>query len=58
LVQPVEYALNDEEKTQYAGKLQGRNLVLGVHEFIPFGGRLKCRGAIVSVDGIKQPVAK
>jgi hypothetical protein len=58
LVQPVEYALNDEEKTQYAGKLQGRNLVLGVHEFIPFGGRLKCRGAIVSVDGSKPATAK
>lgn len=54
LVQPMEYALNDEEKTQYAGKLQGRTLVLGVHEFIPFGGRLKCRGLIVSVDGIKK----
>jgi hypothetical protein len=58
LVQPIEYALNDEEKTQYAGKLQGRLLTLGVHEFIPFGGRLKCRGAIVSVDGMTKPVAK
>jgi hypothetical protein len=58
LVQPLEYALNDEEKTAYAGKLQGKTLVLGVHEIIPLGGRLKCRGAIVTVDGINRAAAK
>ena len=50
LIQPIEYALSEEEKTHHAGKLQGRNIILGVHEFIPFGGRLKCRGQIVSVE--------
>jgi hypothetical protein len=54
LVQPIEHAMSEEEKTKYAGKLQGRTLTLGVHEFLPFGGRLKCRGQIVSVDGIKN----
>lgn len=53
LVQPIEYALSDEEKTKYAGKLQGRMIQFGVHEIIPFGGRLKARGAIVTVDGLK-----
>lgn len=57
LVQPLEYALSDEEKNQYAGKLQDKVIELGVHEIIPFGGRIKVRGAIVSVEGLKPATA-
>jgi transcription termination factor Rho len=47
LVQPLEYALSNGERELHAGKLQGKVIRLGVHEIIPFSGRLKARGAIV-----------
>jgi hypothetical protein len=51
LVQPIEYALSDEEKTLHAGKLQDKVVNMGFREFIPFGGRLRGRGKIVGVIG-------
>ena len=54
LLMPFDYTLSDEEKAKWAGKLQDKQIVLGVRELVPFGGRLRARGAIVSVaDGTK-----
>ncbi len=56
LMNTFEYTMTDEEKAKYAGKLMDRELILGVHEFYPFGGRLRARGKIMSVptlDGQK-----
>lgn len=53
LVQPIEYAMSDEEKAKYAGKLEDKVVVIGIRELLPFGGRLRCRGKIVSVEGLK-----
>lgn len=35
-------------KPKYAGKLQDKQIVVGVRELTPFGGRLRARGAIIS----------
>jgi hypothetical protein len=51
LVQPIEYAMSDEEKVVHAGKLQDKVINLGIRELIPFGGRLRARGKIVGVVG-------
>jgi hypothetical protein len=51
LVQPIEYALSDEEKPVHAGKLQDKLINLGIRELLPFGGRLRARGKIVGVVG-------
>ena len=48
LLMPFDYTLSDEEKTKWAGKLQDKQIVLGVRELVPFGGRLRARGAIVT----------
>ena len=48
LLMPFDYTLNEEEKAKYAGKLQDRTIVVGVRELLPFGGRLRARGAIVT----------
>jgi hypothetical protein len=48
LLMPFDYTLSDEEKTKWAGKLQDKQIVLGVRELNPFGGRLRARGAIVT----------
>jgi hypothetical protein len=53
LTQPLEYSLSDEEKLKYAGKLQDKTIKLGIREIVPFGGRLRVRGQIVEVDGLK-----
>lgn len=53
LAQPLEYSLSEEEKTRFAGKLQDKTIQLGIREIVPFGGRLRVRGQIVSVDGLK-----
>ncbi len=37
LVQPIEYALSDEEKSRHAGKLQDKVINISFREFIPFG---------------------
>ena len=49
LTQPVEYAMSDEEKPAHAGKLQDKVIELDIREITPFGGKLRARGAIVSV---------
>src|SRR6185312_1340422 len=48
LLMPFDYTLSEEEKTKWAGKLQDKQIVVGVRELVPFGGRLRARGAIVS----------
>ena len=48
LLMPFDYTLNEEEKTKWAGKLQDKQIVIGVRELVPFGGRLRARGAIVT----------
>jgi hypothetical protein len=47
LTQPLEYALSEDEKPKYAGKLQDKAIKLGIREILPFGGRLRVRGQIV-----------
>ena len=51
LVQPIEYAMSDEEKVVHAGKLHDKVINLGIRELIPFGGRLRARGKIVGLVG-------
>ena len=51
LVQPIEYAMSDDEKAVHAGKLQDKVINLGIRELIPFGGRLRARGKIVGLVG-------
>jgi hypothetical protein len=51
LANTFDYTLSDDEKAKYAGKLQDKTIVLGVRDFTPFGGRLRARGAITSVEG-------
>ncbi|HWN95776.1 MAG TPA: hypothetical protein VNT99_12135 [Methylomirabilota bacterium] len=53
LTQPLEYSLSEDEKPKYAGKLQDKTLKLGIREIVPFGGRLRVRGQIIEVDGLK-----
>lgn len=53
LGQPLEYAMSDDEKLKYAGKLQDKTIKLGIREIVPFGGRLRVRGQIVEVSGLK-----
>jgi hypothetical protein len=53
LTQPLEYSLSEEEKPKFAGKLQDKTLKLGIREIVPFGGRMRVRGQIIEVDGIK-----
>ena len=48
LLMPFDYTLNEEEKVKYAGKLQDRTIMVGIRELLPFGGRLRARGAIVT----------
>ena len=53
LTQPLEYAMSEDEKPRYAGKLQDKSIKLGIREIVPFGGRLRVRGQIVEVEGLK-----
>ena len=48
LLMPFDYSMNEDEKTKWAGKLQDKQIVIGVRELVPFGGRLRARGAIIS----------
>jgi hypothetical protein len=48
LLMPFDYTLSEDEKTKWAGKLQDKQIVVGVRELVPFGGRLRARGAIIS----------
>jgi hypothetical protein len=45
LLMPFDYTLSEEEKTKWAGKLTDKQIVIGVRELVPFGGRLRARGA-------------
>jgi hypothetical protein len=51
LAQPIEYALSDEEKAAYAGKLQDKVVSLGIRELMAFGGKLRSRGKLVGIVG-------
>ena len=53
LTQPLEYSMNEEEKLKFAGKLQDKTIKLGIREIVPFGGRMRVRGQIVEVEGLK-----
>ena len=48
LLMPFDYTLSENEKTKWAGKLQDKQIVIGVRELVPFGGRLRARGAIIN----------
>src|SRR5476651_178891 len=48
LLMPFDYTMSEDEKTKWAGKLQDKQIVVGVRELTPFGGRLRARGAIVT----------
>jgi hypothetical protein len=48
LLVPFDYTMTEDEKTKYAGKLMDKQIVIGVRELNPFGGRLRARGAIVT----------
>jgi hypothetical protein len=48
LLVPFDLTLSEEEKTKWAGKLMDKQIVIGVRELTPFGGRLRARGAIIS----------
>ncbi len=45
---PFDYTLSEDEKAKYVGKLEDRTIVVGIRELMPFGGRLRARGAIVT----------
>jgi hypothetical protein len=47
LLVPFDYTLTEEEKSKWAGKLLDKQIVVGVRELVPFGGRLRARGAII-----------
>jgi hypothetical protein len=48
LLMPFDMTLSEEEKTKWAGKLQDKQIVVGIRELTPFGGRLRARGAIIT----------
>lgn len=48
LLVPFDYTLTDDEKAKWAGKLLDKQIVVGVRELVPFGGRLRARGAIIT----------
>ena len=48
LLMPFDMTLSEDEKAKWAGKLQDKTIVVGVRELVPFGGRLRARGAIVT----------
>lgn len=50
LVQPIEYAMSEDEKLKHAGKLRDKFITLSIRELLPFGGRLRCRGRILEVE--------
>lgn len=55
LVNTFDYTLTEDEKEKYAGKLLDKEILLGVYELIPFGGRLRARGKIVQVLNLETP---
>lgn len=57
LVNTFDYTLAEDEKEKYAGKLLDKEIVLGVYELVPFGGRLRARGKIIQVLNLEAPTA-
>lgn len=53
LLMPFDYTMSEDEKSKYAGKLQDKQITIGVRELMPFGGRLRARGAIVIGPDLK-----
>ena len=53
LLMPFDYTMSEDEKPKYAGKLQDKQIVIGVREMTPFGGRIRARGAIIAVRTVK-----
>jgi len=51
LTHTIEYSLTEAEKVEYAGKLRGKMVTVGIHEFNQFGGKIRARGHIVSIEG-------
>ena len=51
LLQPVEYAMSDEEKIAHPTTLQDKLGVFGFRELSAFGTKLRARGKLVSVVG-------
>jgi len=47
--QMFDYDLEGIEKDRHTGKLVGKILTLGITDFVVFGGRLRCKGAILEV---------
>jgi hypothetical protein len=48
-----DYVLREEELGEYAGKLVGKAVHLGINAFQPaFGGRLRAAGKIISVGPV------
>ena len=47
LLVPFDHTLTEDEKVKWAGKLLDKQIVVGVRELVPFGGRLRARGAII-----------
>lgn len=58
LANTFDYAMSEEEKLKYAGKLLDREAVIGIHDLTPFGGRLRARGKIIEVPGLDKPSQK
>lgn len=56
LKQSCDYVLSDEEKENWAGKLQDKKIEIGITEISIFGGRPRLRGKINLVDG--KPLTK
>jgi len=49
--QTFDYDLEEDERDKYAGKLVGKKMLLGITDFLVFGGRFRARGKIQSVVG-------
>lgn len=46
-----DYRMIEREQSQFAGKCEGKIVVLDVRDFVIFSSRLRSSGSIVSVDG-------
>lgn len=49
----LEYQMSEEEKAKFAGKVQFKTVTLGIRELVSWGGKIRARGAIVAVEGLK-----
>lgn len=51
LTQPLDYSMNEEEKSAYANKLQDKVITLGIRELSAWNNKFRCRGRIVGLVG-------